>query len=69
MAGEKDVLRALVEEARERGAHPDREAVFAKFLGDDGDQEAQEEQEEQEEQEKQKSPAATPAEPKTKGGK
>jgi len=58
MAGEKDVLRALVEEARERGAHPDREAVFAKFLGDD-----------QEEEQTDAPAEPTPAEPKTKGGK
>jgi hypothetical protein len=62
MAGEKDVLRALVEEARERGAHPDREAVFAKFLGDD-------QEEEQPDAPAEPTPP-TPAEPKTtKGGK
>lgn len=65
MAGEKDVLRALVEEARERGAHPDREAIFAKFLGDDQDEEQAPEEQAPEE------PGTPPPTPKTptKGGK
>jgi hypothetical protein len=33
-AKESAVLRALAEEAQERGAHPDRAAVFADYLGE-----------------------------------
>jgi hypothetical protein len=37
-----DVLRALAEEVRERGVHPDREDVLNRYLDDDQDEQAPE---------------------------
>lgn len=70
MASEKDVLRALVEEARSSGAHPDRQRIFDEFAEAQSDSEPEQNPDEQnpdESDDQQESRAARPGPARTRG--